>query len=45
MFGWMYIRGVYEVGVKGHLGASFGHFWNIVKMLSFLQNSMDVDVT
>ena len=29
------IRDVHEVGVEGHLGVSWGHCWNIVKMLSF----------
>ena len=32
------------LGVRGHLGVSWGHC-NMVKILSFLQNSVDVDVT
>ena len=43
MFGWKYNKGIHEVGVKGHVGVSWGHCWNLVKMLSFLQNSVNVD--
>ena len=35
MFGWNYIRDVHEVEVKGHLGVSWGHCWNIQNVIFF----------